>query len=289
VPEIRWPAGKGRARRLFAARAPAEETGQAGVPPWLSGLSAPDPLARWASSFGDLGTCWDACRDPEWLMWLAARTCSPGQLRRPVVLCAAEFASLAGSGRRDPDPRVTAAISAVRRWAESGMEKLDLLDAEWGAEEAAQEAEQTAGREAKRALVLLRSAPRHRLSSSGMSRALDARQRWREAERAGWLALSAAFAARAARQAEDASVTAAEWASWVSQAADHALRVMPGERPRGGHPGCIARRRCLRIARRLLTAPAAPLPGSASLSGMHWPSFDRRLRFPSALGPVGGT
>ena len=88
-----------------------------------------------------------------------------------------------------------------------------------------------------------------------MSRALGARQRWREAERDGWLALSAAFAARAARQVDDVSVTAAEWAGCVGQAAGFALRAMPGQRSGAGKPDWIVRRRCLRLARRLLATP----------------------------------
>jgi hypothetical protein len=248
-----------RILHLFAPRAPVglAETRRADTPAWLSELSAPAPLARWASSFADLRPCWDACRDPEWLVWLAARTCGPGERRRLVVLCTAELASLAGRGRRDADPQVAAAITAVVHWAESGTEEdLGLLTAEWGAMDAAGQAEQVARHSAKRALALFRSLPHHRLNPVGISRALHSRQRWREADQARQLALSAAFAARAAWQADDASIMAAQWAGCASQAAGFALRAMPGRRT--GRPGWRARRRCLRLARRLLPVPAGP-------------------------------
>src|SRR6266700_5553466 len=97
-------AGKSRVRRMLAPRAPVpvatEEERKASSQSWLSELSAPDPLAQWASSFTDLRSCWNACSDPEWLMWLAARTCGSDEQRKQVVLCAAELASVAQRGGR---------------------------------------------------------------------------------------------------------------------------------------------------------------------------------------------
>src|ERR1700742_5081824 len=156
--EVLAPATKARVRRLFASRATvppqAERELRASPPSWLTEVSPPDPLARWASSFADLGSCWNACRDPEWLLWLAARTCGPDGQRKPAVLCAAEFASIAQRGARDTDPRVTRAISLVRGWAQSGADALDLLAAECDALDAARESEQVAERAAERALGL---------------------------------------------------------------------------------------------------------------------------------------
>src|SRR5882757_853942 len=106
--EVLGSAGKARVLRLFAPRvtvsASREGNPRPSSPVWLSELSAPGPLARWASSFADLSSCWNACPDPEWLLWLAARTCGSAEQRKPVVLCAAELSSLARRGGRDTDP-----------------------------------------------------------------------------------------------------------------------------------------------------------------------------------------
>jgi hypothetical protein len=257
--EVLAPVTKARVRRLFASRvtgpASAESDLRASPPSWLSEVSPPGPLARWASSFADLGSCWNACRDPEWLLWLAARTCGPGEQRKPVILCAAEFAAFARPGGRDTDPRVTRAISQVRVWAESGADALDLLAAECDALDAARESEQVADRAAERALGLFRTAPRRRPGSSGMNLALGAWQRWREAERDRCLALSAALAARAAAVPDDGTVTAGEWANCVSESAAFALQAMSTRRSAGGRPGWVAMRHCVRVARRGLTCP----------------------------------
>jgi hypothetical protein len=257
--EVLAPATKARVRRLFASRvsgpAPAEIDLRESPPSWLSEVSPPGPLAQWACSFADLGSCWNACRDPEWLLWLAARTCGPGEQRKPVILCATEFAAFARPGGRDTDPRVTRAISQVREWAESGADTLDLLAAECDALDAARESEQVADRAAERALGLFRTAPRRRPGSSGMNLALGAWQRWREAERDRCLALSAALAARAAAVPDDGTVTAGEWANCVSESAAFALQAMSTRRSAGGRPGWVAMRHCVRVARRRLTCP----------------------------------
>src|SRR5262245_60610177 len=133
--------GKSRVRRLFAPRVPvsattvpalAEENRQASArQPWLAELSAPVPLAQWASAFTDLRSCWKACRDPEWLLWLAARSYGSTEQRKQVVLCAAELASMAQPSDWETDPRIARAISMVRLWAGSEADALDLLDTEY--------------------------------------------------------------------------------------------------------------------------------------------------------------
>ena len=247
------------APRVLAPRAPVpaatEEEAQASSQSWLSELSAPDPLAQWASSFTDLRSCWNACPDPEWLLWLAARTSGSVEQREQVVLCAAELASAAQRRGRDTDPRVTHAIAMVRMWAGSQADGLDLLAAECDALDAARESAQAADYEAELALTLFGAAPRRRASSSGMSRALGAWQRWREVERNRWLALAAASAAGATTLPGEATLTEKEWADCVSQSAVFALQAMSTQRPSGGHPSWVARRRCVRIARRRLTCP----------------------------------
>jgi hypothetical protein len=254
---------------MLASRAPVPaataDEGQVSAQSWLSELSAPDPLAQWASSFTDLRSCWNACSDPEWLLWLAARTCDSAEQRKQVVLCAAELASVARRGGRDTDPRVTQAISMVRMWAGSEAGSLDLLAAECDALDAARESAQAADQEAELALALFRAAPRRRPSSSGMNRALGAWQRWRQVERGRWLALSAASAAGATTLPEDAAVTEKEWADCVSQSAAFALQAMSTQHPSGGRPGWAVRRRCVRLARRRLTCPqqAEAIPDSA--------------------------
>lgn len=248
--------GKAHVRNLFATRVPVPAFSgasvQAATPPWLSELSAPPALAQWASSFGDLKSCWNACTDPEWLVWLSARTCSLGEQRKQVVLCAAELTELAQRGGRDTDPRVTHAISLVQMWAGLEADAPDLLAAECDALDAARESEQAADREAQRALTLFQSAPRRRPGSSGMSRALNAWQGWREEERGNCLALAAASVVRAAALADDPIVTAGEWAGCVSQSAVFAPRAMSARHPSGGHAEQSVTRKCVRVARRRL-------------------------------------
>jgi hypothetical protein len=257
--EVLGSVGRARVLRLFAPRvtvaAPQEADPQPSSPLWLSELSAPDSLARWASSFADLSSCWNACSDPEWLLWLAARTSGSAEQRKLVVLCAAELASLAQHGGRDTDPRVISALSIVQVWAGSGAEALDLLAAECDALDAARESEQAADLLAEHALALFHVAPRRRASSSGMNMALGAWQRWREEERGRWLALSAALAVRAAALPDDGTVTAGEWAGCVSQSAAFALQAMSTRRSSGGGQDRAAMRRCIRLARRRLTCP----------------------------------
>lgn len=227
-------AGKARVRRLFAARAPERP--------------APPPLARWASSFSGPRSSWNACTDLEWLLLRAGRACGPGEQRRQAVLCAADIAELARRGRVGADPRVTHAISLVHMWAEGKVGAADLLLAEQEALSAARESTQAAKCDAARALVLLRTAPRRRLGSFAVSRALGASQRWHEDERSGWLALAAALAVRAAALADDATVTAAEWAGALSQSVAFALRAMPARRSAGKRADRIVMRRCAWLA-----------------------------------------
>ena len=120
----------------------------------------------------------DACPAPEWLLWLAARSCDSAKQRKPVVLCAMELATLAQGGDWDTDPRVVRATSVARAWAESGADALDLLAAECDALNAASECGQAADYSAESALMLFRSAPRRRPGSSGMNQAFGAWQRW---------------------------------------------------------------------------------------------------------------
>jgi len=251
-------------------RAPVEGSRQASPPQlWLTELSAPAPLAEWASAFSDLRSCWKACRDPEWLLWLAARSYDSAEQRKQVVLCAAELASMAQRGRGETDPRVTRAISTVQLWAESKTDDLALLAAQCDALDAARESGLAADREADRALALFRTAPRRRPSSSGMSRALGAMQGWREKERGRSLALAAASAAGATVLPDEAAVTATEWADCVSQSAAYALRAMSTHRRPGERPNWLIMRRTLRLTRRRLTCPdQVPAPAERRRSGL---------------------
>lgn len=257
--EVLGSATVGHVRRLFAPRVTVsvrtEPESPPGSPAWLTGLSAPEPLARWASSFADLRSCWNACPDSEWLLWLAARSCDSAEQRKPVLRCAAELAALAQRGDRDTDPRVTRATVLVRTWAESGVEALDLLAAECDALDAAAESGQAADYASERALALFRAAPRRRPGSYGMSQAFGAWKHWRAAERGRWLALSAALAARAAALPDNGTVTAAEWAGCVSQSAAFAQQAMSSKRTRDGSPDRAVLRRCARLARQRLTCP----------------------------------
>jgi hypothetical protein len=235
--------------------------------PWLAELSPPAPLAQWASAFTDLRSSWKACRDPEWLLWLAARTSGSAEQQKQVVLCAAELASMAQRGVREIDPRITRAISMVRSWAESEADALDLFDAEYDAVDAAREFGDAADREARCARALFRAAPRRRPSSFAMSGALGAWERWRENERGRWLALAAASAASATTLPGDATVTATEWADCVSQSAAFALLAMSTKRPSDERPSWAVRRRGLRLVRSRLACPAqGPAPAEPGRS-----------------------
>src|ERR1700712_2296600 len=150
--QVPGPAARARVRRLFgsgpAGPATAGNDQPEAVPSWLGELSPPPPLARWAAPFADLRSCWDACSDPGWLLWLSARTCGPGESRGPVVLCAADIAALAQRGADDVDPRVARALETVRQWAGPGAQDLQLLAAECDALDAASESARMVDREA---------------------------------------------------------------------------------------------------------------------------------------------
>jgi hypothetical protein len=257
--EVLGTAAKGHGWRLFAPRVAVNVRPEPDSPPssptWLSELSAPEPLAQWAAPFADLRSCWDACPDPEWLLWLSARSCDSAEQRKPVVLCAAELASLAQRGDRKTDPRVIRAASLARTWAESEADALDLFAAECDALDAAAESGQAADHAAERALALFRSAPRRRPGSFGMNQAFGAWEGWRTAERRRWLALSAALAARAAALPADGTVTAAEWAGCVSQSGAFALQAMSSRRSRDGSPDRAVLRRYARLTRSRLACP----------------------------------
>jgi hypothetical protein len=238
-----------------ALAAPAEESRPASAPSWVSELSAPVPFAEWASGFPDLRSCWHACRDPERLLWLAARTCDSTERQKQVVLCVAELAAMAQGSVQETDPRVTRAIAMVQLWAGDGADALDLFDAEYGAVDAAWECGEAADRAARNARAWFLLTPRHRPGSSGMSAVFGAWQRWREKERGRWLALAAASAVNATTLPGDATVTATEWADCVSQAAAFALMAMSTRRPSDKRPSSWVRQRSLRLVRRRLDCP----------------------------------
>jgi hypothetical protein len=232
----------------------------------LSGLSAPEPMVEWARPFVDLRACWDACPQPDWQLWLAARLArTPGQ-RREVVLCATELARRAKRGVPHVDPRVGDAISAVEAWASADMGHgapdaadaadragrdaaalVALADAERAVLLVAAQAAVVADEESDRARLLFRSTPRSRGGSFGASRAMSAYEGWRAADRTRRLALAAAYAARAAAQSGDLSVSAEEWADCVSNSAAYSWSVRTA--------GKSAARRWARMARRHLHRP----------------------------------
>lgn len=227
------------------------------LPDLLSGLSAPSELVEWARPYADLRTCWDACPQPDWQLWLAARLANtPGQ-RREVVLCAAELARRAKRGVHRVDERVVDAISAVETWAlngaaddaDSAAALAALEEAEQGALAVATRAAGVANEESARARLLLGSAPRPRAGSFCASRAMSACDAWRTANRTRRLALAAVYAVRAAVMTGDASVSAEEWADCVSKSAAYS-RALQAD-------GKSAARRFARLARRYLHRPEA--------------------------------
>jgi hypothetical protein len=238
-------------------------TADADLQDLLRGLSAPAPLVEWARPFPDLGACWDACPQPDWQLWLAARlAATPGQ-RREVVLCAAELARRAMRGVPRLDPRVADAIGAVEAWASAGAGYAApdtagcvggdsaALVALAGAERAsllvAAQSASVADQELYRARLLFRSTPHSRGGSFGASRAMSVYEGWRAADRARRLALAAACAVSAAVQSGDLSVPSEEWADCVSSSAAYSRSVLAAGKPTA--------RRWARLARRRLHRP----------------------------------
>ena len=267
--EISVSLGRSRVHGLFGSRALVPATTASPRQAWLDELSAPVPLAKWASGFADLKSCWRACRDPEWLVWLAARGYDSAEQRKQVVLYTAELASMAQRGRRETDPRVTRAISLVQSWAETELDALDLLSAQCDALDAAREFAEAADCEAERALARFRAAPRRRPSSYGMSGALGSWQRWRELERDRCTALAAALAVSATMLPEDATLTFVEWANGVSRSVGFAMLAMSTPRPSGDSAAWLVKQRSLRLARRRLACPEqVPTPAAVRPPGL---------------------
>jgi hypothetical protein len=170
----------------------------------LTELSAPGQFVDWARSCPDLRSCWNKCRSPEYLLWLAARLCTTAEERRAVVSCLAELTRRAQPGRHRADPPVERAAHTVETWLRGGASLDDLRAAERGAREAASWSAIVAAEEKARARQLFRAAPRGRPASLGTSRALAAMAGWRAAEHAMRVALAAAGTARAAAAAVQA-------------------------------------------------------------------------------------
>jgi hypothetical protein len=167
----------------------------------LSGLAAPRPLVEWARPFADLGSCWDACSSPQWLLWLAARLCTTSDERRAVVACLAELTKRAEHAGRCTEPAVGPAVATATAWVRGEASLDDLLSAEGTALAAAERAADVAAEEGARARALFSSAPRPRPSSFATSRAMGAWVEWRQAEYLARLARAAAGTARAAAEA----------------------------------------------------------------------------------------
>jgi hypothetical protein len=176
----------------------------------LMELSAPGQLVDWVQPFPDLESCWNACRSPEVMLWLAARLCTTAGERRAVVACLAELTRRAERASQHPDPPVERAASTVETWVRTGAGLDELLAAERAALDAAAWAAIVAAEQGARARRLFRSAPRGRPASFGTSQALGAVADWREADQARQIALAAAGAARAAAEAARAEAAQAD-------------------------------------------------------------------------------
>lgn len=239
----------------------------------LTGLSAPGQLVEWARPFPDLESCWNACRSPELLLWLAARLCTTAQERRAVVSCLAELTRLAEGGHQRGNASVDAAANTAETWARNGASLEDLLAAERAALDVAAWAAIVAAEEGARARMLFRSAPRSRPASFGASRALGALADWREASRTQRIALAAASAVGAAAEAARAEAAEAaragvaagtgtpddrgswpgSWEARVRESAGYALSALTRSHPAEGD-GRSARK-VARLIRRRLPCP----------------------------------
>jgi hypothetical protein len=237
------------------ARGDRTDMGASDFQSWLTQLSAPEQLIRWARPFADLEACWRACPAPDWLLWLAARLSRTAEQRLAVVRCATQLARLAQRGQRIADHRVEQAISAAERWAGPGSSPAELLAAADAALSAARQAEVRATAQAAQARLLFRAAPRGRLASARTSRALAAYQVWRAADQQRLRALAAGWTAQAAAFADAASASPESWADCVSQVATQSVSAMACRQPAGGQ--ARAARHCVRLAKRRLSCPAA--------------------------------
>jgi hypothetical protein len=234
----------------------------------LTGLSAPGQLIEWARPFPDLEACWNACRSPEFLLWLAARLSTTTGERRAVVSCLAELTRRAERGRARANSPVDAAARTAETWVRNGASLEDLLAAERAALDVAAWAAIVAAEEGARARMLFRAAPRSRPASLGTSRALGALADWRGANRTKRLALAAASTARAAAEAARADAAAADagtgapddwrpspgsWEARVSESAGYAVSALARSHPAGRADRSA--RKAARLIRRRLPCP----------------------------------
>jgi hypothetical protein len=221
----------------------------------LKRLSAPGRLVDWARPFPDLESCWNACKSPELLLWLAARLSRTSEERRAIVLCLAELTRRAARGSRHADPPVERAAATAETWVRTGTGLDDLLAAERTAAEAAMWAAIVAAEKGERARLLLRSAPRGRPASLATGRAFGALADWRDADRARRLALAAAGTARAAAEAAraDSGTSPGSWEACVGESAGYAASTLAGNWPTGH--GDRTARNAARLIRRRLPCP----------------------------------
>jgi hypothetical protein len=254
----------------------------------LTELSAPGQFVDWARSCPDLRSCWNKCRSPEYLLWLAARLCTTAEERRAVVSCLAELTRRAQPGHR-ADPPAERAAHTVETWLRDGASLDDLRAAERAAREAASWSAIVAAEEKARARQLFRAAPRGRPASLGTSRALDAMAGWRSAEHAMRVALAVAgtaHAAAAAAQADDSQHGSAQhgaapagstradggaagsagapesWESCVAESAGYVVSALTSGRPAGRRDR--AARQAARLIRRRLPCPRLDRPGQVT-------------------------
>ena len=106
--------------------------------------SACSEAIDWAATQPNLPTAWAVCQRGDWMLWLAAQCCQPGDdLHRSVVRAAAEIAGTVGHLVPADEPRPAAALAAALAWADYPSE--DRRDAARAARDAAWAAAGAAG------------------------------------------------------------------------------------------------------------------------------------------------
>jgi hypothetical protein len=188
----------------------------------LRALKACSEAREWAKPYASVQAAWDACHEPEWMVWYLDRVGGyDKQLRklsfefsdRAVRVHAVAALRSAGEALKKAglDPQSTSVFGEAAKL--EALPTIDSLAAAWAARDAAWAARAAAG--AASAAAWAASAAAWAASAAAWA-ASDAA--W-AASAAAWAASDAAWAARAAAGAASAAAWAASAAAWAARAA----------------------------------------------------------------------
>ncbi len=212
----------------------------------LSSIGACGEAKEFAAKYESLQAAWEACDNPEWLLWLLLRTAGEwgSESHRRAVGVLVECVRPAMQYVPAGETRPQAAMDLLSRYARG--EAVDRAAA-WAASAAAWAAARAASAASAAAWAATRAA------SAAWAAASDAA--WAASAAARAAARAASAAARAASAASGAAWAAASGAAWAA-ASDAAWAASDAARAASGAAWAAAKQAMVETIRRLV--PAVP-------------------------------